>query len=109
VDNEQPLFEAVDNPGIVWPCEAYGEKGLGFGALCFASSDPSKRRCEGPDECFLEMTGARIRMWSRIRQLAEAGDEMAEYLAGEFPTPWNLLGGRGLESNPLVRLRPGDE
>lgn len=109
MDNQELPLELVDNPGITWPCEAYGEAGLAHGALCFSAGGINERRCTSPDECFLEMTGARIRLWSRIRQLAAAGDDMATYLEGAIRSPWGLLGGDVVESNPLLRHKPPAE
>jgi hypothetical protein len=93
VDIDKPSVDNAKPHDPVWPCEAYGEEGLAFGALCFVSGEEHKRRCESPDECLLEMTGARVRVWTRIRQQAAAGDDTAKYLAEQFPTPWTLLGG----------------
>jgi hypothetical protein len=105
VDNEQPLFELTDVPEITWPCEAYGERGLALGALCFVSGAQGVRTCIGPEQCFVEMMGARLHVYNRMCQKALEGDETAQYLITVFKSPWGLLGGRA----PLLELLPEDE
>lgn len=85
---------ADSSPGV-WPCDAYGPDGIRHGALCFASGEPGSRVCASPGQCREVMTGQRQRVFRRISELAAAGDETAVFLAGEFTSPEQLLGGGG--------------
>lgn len=77
--------------GASWDCEAYGPEGREHGALCFFSE--GARVCATAAECSSRMAGERGRVFGVIRELAEAGDPVGEYLAGEFTSPDQLLGG----------------
>ena len=74
-----------------WDCEAYGPEGRTVGALCFVS--PDGRTCASPADCHATMDAERHHVHSRIREAAEQGDETARYLAAEFTSPEQLLGG----------------
>ena len=76
----------------VFDCEAYGPEGLEIGALCFLA-EPNERVCSTREECHTAMTAERQRVFRRIGELAAAGDPMGEYLAGEFSSPDQILGG----------------
>lgn len=73
-------------------CEAYGPEGREFGALCFTAG-PGERSCQSPGECHAVMDAERMRVFRRISEMAAAGDPVAAYLAGEFTSPDQLLGG----------------
>jgi hypothetical protein len=74
-------------------CEAYGPEGTAVGALCFVSPEQGRRVCESAEVCHAVMTEQRQMVFSRIQEQAAAGDETAVYLAGEFTSPDQLLGG----------------
>jgi hypothetical protein len=76
-----------------WPCEAYGPEGAEFGAICFMSAVPGIRLCKSAEVCAAQMDGQRRQAHARIQALAERGDPVGQYLAGEFPTPDMLLNG----------------
>lgn len=76
-----------------WDCEAYGPEGRGLGALCFVSGALGKRACASPDECHQVMAAERQRVFDRIQEGAAAGDPDMAYLAGEFTSPEQILGG----------------
>lgn len=77
-----------------WPCEAYGPdpEVVEAGAICFIG-DLGKRVCESPRQCHEVMATERARVFTRINELAADGDPTAAYLAEQFGTPQNLLGG----------------
>src|SRR5256885_753496 len=80
-----------------WPCEAYGPAGTEVGALCFLA-DVGTRVCTSPDECARVMAAERRRIFDVIQTKAAAeGDDDGPftYLAGEFTSPDQLLGGPG--------------
>lgn len=76
-----------------WDCEAYGPEGRQYGALCFFSE--GARVCGSPGECSRRMTAERGRVLGVIRELAATGDPVAGFLAGEFTSADQLLGGPG--------------
>lgn len=76
-----------------WDCEAYGPEGTKVGALCFLSADLGARVCRTEGECRDQMAGERQRVFGRIGELAAAGDPVGEFLAAEFTSPDQLLGG----------------
>lgn len=80
----------TDDPPT-WACEAYGDDGLAFGALCFVGGGPGLRTCAHLDECREVMAGQRRGVFRRINELAAQGDETGIYLAGEFTHPDQLL------------------
>ncbi len=73
-------------------CEAYGPEGRRMNALCFVA-EPGRRACVSQDECHKVMTAERQRVYARIQEGAAAGDPDMAYLAGEFTSPEQLLGG----------------
>ena len=75
-----------------WPCDAYGPEGREHGALCFLS-ETGKRVCGSPEECRIVMSAERRRVWGRIQEGAARGDPDMVFLAGEFTSPEQLLGG----------------
>lgn len=77
-----------------WDCEAYGPDGTDVGALCFFA-EQGQRACVSQAMCRLSMAGERQRMFDRIHALASQGDPEFVYLAGEFTSPDQLLGGPG--------------
>jgi hypothetical protein len=83
----------VTAPAADWPCEAYGPEGLEHGARCFFSPDLGARDCIDPEDCHARMTDERRRVFSRISELAAAGDPVALQLAEDFTSPDQLLGG----------------
>lgn len=86
-----------------WDCDAYGPGASELGALCFISQH--SRICPSLERCKQTMAGVRETVHARISHLAREGDEMAEWLLQEFPTPDELLGGDmspGLRSEPLL-------
>ena len=76
-----------------WDCEAYGPEGREVGALCFVSPELGQRRCGSRAECELTVDSERHRVFGRIRDLAAAGDPTGVFLAQEFSSPAQLLGG----------------
>jgi hypothetical protein len=74
-------------------CEAYGPEGAAFGAVCFVSGQPGQRVCASADECARTMAAARKWLFRRISERAAQGDDVAAYLATEFVSPDQLLGG----------------
>jgi hypothetical protein len=89
-----------------WDCEAYGPEGIDVGALCFLA-EQGERACVSRVMCRLVVTGERQRMFSRIQELAAQGDETGTYLAGEFTSPDQLLGGPGTTPADRRTSRPG--
>jgi len=75
-----------------WDCEAYGPDGRAVDALCFFA-EPGERSCGTQGECRTRLASERVRVFDRIRELADAGDPAAAYLAGEFTSPGQILGG----------------
>jgi hypothetical protein len=75
-----------------WDCEAYGPVGREIGALCFFAAD-GERICDGLDDCRRVMAAERRRVFQRIQELAARGDWTAAWLAKEFTSPEQLLGG----------------
>jgi hypothetical protein len=78
--------------GRMWACEAYGDEGESFGALCFVAA-AGERSCASLAECREVIAAERQRVFQRINELAANGDPDAAYLADEFPDPGKLLGG----------------
>jgi hypothetical protein len=74
-------------------CEAYGDGGREVGAVCFIAGPEQVRVCPTIEACHLVMTSQRQQLYDRIQELAAAGDETAIYLAGEFSSPGQMLGG----------------
>jgi hypothetical protein len=81
-----------------WDCSAYGPEGRQCDALCFFA-DPGKRSCASPEECREKMTAERQRVWQRIQDGAARGEPDMAYLAGEFASPEQLLGGGETEED----------
>lgn len=79
-------------PEPQWPCEAYGQEGIKLGAWCFFA-ELHERLCENALECAGRMVAERGRVFDRMQELAAAGDPTGLYLAGEFDSPDQLLGG----------------
>ena len=65
-------------------CDAYGPDGREVGALCFLAGKLNTRVCTSHAECAEVMTAERQRVFRE--------PDMA-YLAGEFSSPEQLLGG----------------
>lgn len=82
-----------------WVCEVYGEAGESIGAVCFFAFDP----CLNLRECHKRMTATRQKIWSRIQELAAAGDLTGVYLAGEISSPDEILNGRDDVDDKVVR------
>ena len=80
-----------------WDCGAYGPVGRQVHALCFAAGEPGVRLCASQAACDLMMDAIRRKTFDRIQKLAAAGDELGIYLAGEFTSPDQLLGGTGAD------------
>lgn len=78
-----------------WDCEAYGPKGTEIGALCFIAGELGERVCRTAGECSDQTGSERRRVFRRINELAAAGDPDFAYLAGQFTSPDQLLGGAG--------------
>ena len=74
-------------------CDAYGPDGREVGALCFLSGELNTRVCASHAECTAAMTAERQRVFQRIQDGAARGDPDMVYLAGEFTSPEQLLGG----------------
>jgi len=73
-------------------CEAYGPDGRAVGAICFFAA-PGKRVCTSQAACREAMTAERRRVWRRIQDGAARGEPDMVYLAGEFTSAEQLLGG----------------
>jgi hypothetical protein len=84
-------------PGQVqpWICEAYNEGAAEHGALCFVAAELGTRLCPSQTRCKAVMVAERQRIYGRIQELAAAGDTAAIFLAAEFTSPDQLLGGDG--------------
>lgn len=93
-----------DAAAVPWSCEAYGQEGNELGALCFIAGDLGRRVCESPKACHAAMTQERQRVFDRINEMAADGDPTAVYLAGEFGSPEEILGGD--ESTADLLRRP---
>jgi hypothetical protein len=76
-----------------WKCEAYGDAAAEIGALCFIAAELGTRVCDSAARCHREMEIQRDHVFDRITQLAESGDPVGIFLAGEFASPAQLLGG----------------
>ena len=74
-------------------CSAYGPDGRDAGAICFVSGELGKRVCASAEECHEVMTGQRQRVWQRIQDGAARGDPDMVFLADEFKSPEQILGG----------------
>lgn len=74
-------------------CDAYGREGREFGAVCFFGGELQERACADAAECRQRMAGERQRVFARIQELAADGDETGIYLADQFASPEDLLGG----------------
>lgn len=74
-------------------CEAYGPEAAEAGALCFVSGALGVRVCLTREICTLTMARSRRRLFQRIQELAADGDETGIYLADQFASPEDLLGG----------------
>jgi hypothetical protein len=81
--------------GQAWHCDAYGPRAPEAGTLCFISGESGKRVCGSPAACLEVMAAERKRVFDRIAAMAESGDPVGEFLAGEFTDPSQLLGGDG--------------
>jgi hypothetical protein len=75
-----------------WSCTAYGPEAAEVGAICFVAQ-PGTRKCADQDECREVMTGERQRVFRAISEKAAAGDPVMAYLAEEFASPDQILGG----------------
>lgn len=84
---------AAGPASATWDCEAYGTEGKAVGALCFLSGELGERVCRTEGECRDQMAGERRRVFGRINELAAAGEPDFEYLAAQFTSPDQLLGG----------------
>jgi hypothetical protein len=78
--------------GQEWHCEAYGAKGAEIGATCFAG-DAEGVRCVSARACHETMQRERYRVFDKLLDLANSGDEDAQYLAEHFKSPDQLLNG----------------
>ena len=74
-------------------CDAYGPDGREVGALCFLAGKLNTRVCTSHAECAEAMTAERQRVFRRIQDGAARGEPDMAYLAGEFSSPEQLLGG----------------
>jgi hypothetical protein len=78
-----------------WHCEAYGPPEAGVDPAvwpkCFAEAIGG--RCASPAVCARVMAAERQRVFRCIQEGAAGGDETMVYLAGEFASPDQLLGG----------------
>lgn len=77
----------------MWDCEAYGPEGIRIGAMCFFGPEMGERECASVQICHLRMIVERQRIYERIQEMAAEGDPVGEYLAGEFTSPEQILGG----------------
>jgi hypothetical protein len=89
-DDDPAVFEVVH---AVWPCEAYGTKGLEIGALCFIAPDPGSRECQSAEICREIMKTERQRVFDRIQQGARNGIAEYVFMAQRFTSPDQLRGG----------------
>lgn len=70
-------------------CEAYGPQLPG--SCFFRAHGP----CEDAAQCAARMAGERARLFELIQSRAADGDETFRYLAEQFRSPDELLGGPG--------------
>ena len=77
---------------LAWQCEAYGPEAAEAGALCFVA-EIGTRQCPSAETCSQVMAAERRRVFDRITEMAQAGDPTGVYLAEQFSTPDQLLGG----------------
>lgn len=75
---------------MTWPCEAYGPDGLEHGAVCFVGV-PDRRECESAEQCHAAVTRCRQATFSRMSELAAAGDPVGLLLAEDFTSPDQLF------------------
>ncbi|MER5608266.1 hypothetical protein AB0F93_03415 [Micromonospora tulbaghiae] len=75
-----------------WDCPAYGPGGKGIGAICFVA-EPGHRACRTEQECGQALTRVRQRVYRRMNERAAAGDPTFAYLADQFGSPTEILGG----------------
>lgn len=80
---------------MTWDCQAYGPEGRAADVLCFFA-EPGRRLCATHDECLGRLAVERVRVFDRIHELAASGDPTGQYLADEFTSPGQLLGGEEL-------------
>lgn len=78
--------------GDGWVCPAYGPEIAEFGAVCFFAGQ-GERVCADADQCAAALAARRQSLFSRISEMAAAGDEAGEVLAAEIARPDQLLGG----------------
>lgn len=76
-----------------WECEAYWPGASAIGAVCFFAGEDEPRYCRSAAGCHQAMTAERQWVFDRIQALAAEGDPAGAYLAGEFTSPGQLLGG----------------
>lgn len=76
-----------------WICPAYGPEGVAIGAVCFFSGELGGRSCVSEAMCRACLRVERKRIFQRIHELAEAGDDTGKYLAATITDPSQLLGG----------------
>src|SRR5664279_294872 len=82
---------AMTEIAAAWPCEAYGPEGMAAGFWCFFSGEVSSwRDCGTEAVCHARMTGERVRVFDRLRQLAAAGDDIAIAVLAEINSPADL-------------------
>jgi hypothetical protein len=102
VDSQKPPVD-ISQPGTEeWPCEAYGVEGQALGLLCFFSGYEWDRSCDTRDQCHIAMTLERQRVFDVIHEKAREGDEVSAYLATQFTSPEQLLGGGELQADEDV-------
>ena len=78
---------------MTWSCDAYGPEGAAVGAVCFLTAGVGGHKCPTLETCTALMRAERQRVFSRINELAAAGDDVFQELAEEFPTPDTVFGG----------------
>ena len=89
----RPSLRGTGDTPEDFDCEAYGpDIPAEVGARCFIAGK-GERVCADLNECRRVMAAERRRVFRRMNELAGAGDPVAEYLAGEFKRPEQLLGG----------------
>lgn len=85
-----------------WWCEAYGPPEDGVPPeswpRCFLAPDTALRYCLNATVCSATMTAERRRVFDRIHELADEGDEIGAMLAADLTSPDELLGGPGTSS-----------
>lgn len=75
-----------------WTCPAYGPEGVRVGAVCFFGR-PGERSCLSEIQCRLSLSAERDRVWTRINELADAGEQEFVFLRKSIGGPDELLGG----------------